>query len=83
MRIERGDVAFKSDAVIWWGKAEREFVERELGKKSGAPGKAKRPPSVTDARDTGQDSISAEYNKIADSPETKAYQRELLSRMVK
>jgi hypothetical protein len=83
MRIERIDVSYRPDAIIWWGKAEREFVERELSKKSGTPGKAKRPPSVTDASNTGEDAISAEYNRIADSPEAKAHLRETLARLVK
>ncbi len=84
LRIERVDVSYKPDAVIWWGKPEREYVEQELARRAAKPGAPKkRAPSVTDASDTGQNAVSAEYNQIADSPEAKAYIRDSLVKLVK
>lgn len=84
LRIERVDVTFSPDAIIWWGKPEREFVEQELARRAAKQGALKkRAPSVTDASDTGQNAISAEYQQIADSPEAKAYIRDSLARLVK
>ncbi len=84
LRIERVDIVYRPDAVIWWGKPEREYVEQELARRAAKPGAPKkRAPSVTDASDSGQNAVSAEYNQIAESPEAKAYARDTLTKLVK
>lgn len=83
LRIEKIEVLFKPDAQIWWGKPEKEFVERELARRASQPGQKKRAPSVVDVSDSGGNAISAEYNAIAESAEAKAYIRAELTRLVK
>lgn len=77
LRITGVDVVFKPEAELWWGNAEREFVERV---QSGAlTGPARAPRKAAD----GPPDSADEFQRIASSPESIAYQREKLSGMIK
>lgn len=81
LKIERVDVTFVARPEIVWGKAEQEFVDGQLAKKG--PATKPKAPRMTDASESGSDPVSAEHQKIADSPEAKDYARTRLAQMVK
>lgn len=77
LRISGIDVVFRPDAEMWWGNAEREFVERV---QSGAlTGPARPPRKATD----GPPDSADEFQRVASSPESIAYQRDKLAGMIK
>lgn len=76
LRIDKVDIAYAPEARIWWGRAEREYVEQMEAKQ---PAKARRVNTTNDDATTA----ASDHAKVVESPEAQAAIRNRLSGMVK
>lgn len=78
LKIVGTDVHVTPATGIWWGNAEREFVEKV---KSGKASVAGLPTKKVSHASVGDDSTE-EYSRIIESPEAKQYLRDKLRGMI-
>ncbi len=86
IRIARIDVAYAPNAAIWWGKAEREYAEKELAVVEAMGGKQRKRLKVAVSFEEGappEQDTDSRYLELVDSPAAKAYARAGLTKLIK